>query len=181
MEISLLNTSKTITALDMKKDFVDKIDLSVQERKSWCNVCCWNTSDFKYILNRLHPGILQLWIGQNMHQKWRYQSWNKIKANISRVTVTQKIRTTFLVLWKFQTYDFSGRNVLDHTKATIPSFSDLYRPNRSCRHDPATYAVFGRYTFDPQNLGMCSYYVLRSYKYLHFNSAEIHNIMYVSN
>ena len=67
MEISLLNTSKTITTLDMKKDFVDKIYLSVQERKSWCFICCWNTSDLESILNRLHPDILQLWIWQNMN------------------------------------------------------------------------------------------------------------------
>ena len=60
MEISLLNTFKTITALDMKKNFVDNTDLSVQERKSWCFVCCWNTSDLEFVLNRLHPGIISV-------------------------------------------------------------------------------------------------------------------------
>ena len=57
---------KQLLHLIWRRILVDKIYLSVQERKSRCFICCWNTSDLESILNRLHPDILQLWIWQNM-------------------------------------------------------------------------------------------------------------------
>ena len=101
MEISLLNTFKTITALDMKKNFVDNTDLSVQEWKSWCFVCYWNTSDLEFVLNRLHPNIISVSDSRKMTRKWGSYPGNEKKASLFQNSATKKFWITFLVSWKF--------------------------------------------------------------------------------
>ena len=138
MEFSLLNTFKTITTLDMKKDFVDNIDLSVQERKSWCFVGCWNTSDLESVLSRLHPDIFSIQDSWKIARKWSSYPGNEKKASLFQNSATKKLWITFLVSWKFPIACFSCPNILDCIELTIPSFSDPYRPNRYPRGDPAT-------------------------------------------